>query len=173
MSTLPRELSEPNPPRGRGHLVVSCALAALMAVILVDGTGSVDAFGVDTTTVRSDGDGYVLTVTAPRVSRPGLATPLRIHVRHTGGFTGPVDLAIERSYLQQFDFNRFYPEPSGEVPDGDFVILSFDPPDGDDFVVELDGRLEPGVQSGSAGTIRLLRGGDVVAEIEADLFVWP
>jgi hypothetical protein len=172
-STIPEDTSAASRYRRIAYTVMTVLLTALLGLVVLDGLSLVDAFGVDTSEVTDSGDGYTLTVTAATVSRPGLATPLKVRVRRDGGFDEPIELAFDRSYLQHFDFNRMYPEASGDHSSGDLVVLEFDPPDGDELVVELDGRLEPAVQSGFGGSIGVLDGDEQVVEVTFHTRVMP
>ncbi|HEX4868192.1 MAG TPA: hypothetical protein VFV32_11260 [Acidimicrobiales bacterium] len=171
--TIPEDTSEASRHRRIAYTVSTVVLTALLGLVVLDGLSVVDAFGVDTSEVSASGGGYTLTVTAATVSRPGLATPLKVRLQRDGGFDDPIELAFDRSYLQRFDFNRMYPEASGDHSRGDLVVLEFDPPDGDELVVELDGRLEPAVQSGFGGTIGVLEGDEQPVEVSFHTRVMP
>lgn len=172
-STIPED-EEGDPRQQRvTYAITTAVLALLMAVVVADGLGVIDVFGPDTRTVEATGGGYTLTVVAPSVSRPGLATPFEVRVHRDGGFDAPVEIAIDRAYLQHFDFNRMYPEASGDRSRGPWVVFEFEPPDGEELIVELDGRLEPAAQSGATARVAVLEGDEVAVEAESDLRVWP
>lgn len=172
-STIPDDTRAAVRYRRTAYTVTTALLTALLALIVLDGLSVVDVVGVDTSEITATGGSYTLTVTAATVSRPGLATPLQVRVRRDGGFDEPIELAFDRSYLQHFDFNRMYPEASGDRSRGDLVVLEFDPPDGDELVVELDGRLEPAAQSGFSGTIGVLEGDEQPVEVSFHTRVMP
>jgi hypothetical protein len=173
LSTIPEdELGDPR-RRRISYAITTGVLTLLMAVVVIDAFGGIDVFGTDRRTIAAEGDGYTLTLKAPSVSRPGLATPFEVRVHRAGGFDAPIELAIDRSYLQHFDYNRMYPEPSGERSRGEWVVFEFDPPDGDELIIELDVRLEPAAQSGATARVAVLEGDDVAVEVASDLRVWP
>jgi hypothetical protein len=62
------------------------------------------------------------------LTRPGLATPLRIEVAHPGGFADPVTLRFSRGIFERFDFQNWYPNPSAETGSDVYVQYEFDPP---------------------------------------------
>ncbi|MDQ1665488.1 MAG: hypothetical protein QOH75_1519 [Actinomycetota bacterium] len=74
-------------------------------------------------------------------------------VRHPGGFTEPIRLAVSADLLERFDFQNFYPNPSKETATGTFVYYEFDPPPGDTFRLSLDARTAPD-QNGSTQVYR-------------------
>jgi hypothetical protein len=155
------------------YRATTAALSVLMLLTLLDGLSVVDVFGPDKATHTASADGYTLSVTAATVTRPALATPFEIRVRRSGGFDVPVEVAIERDYLLLFDYQRMHPEPSSERTAGDFTVLEFDPPDGDELVVSFDWRMEPAVQTGRDVTVAVVEGGRHLVEVTSDLRVWP
>jgi len=179
---VPSAASRPTVPEdtGRGerlhawyYRLTTGLLALLLAVVVLDGLSVLDVFGPDKATHTAVADGYELSVTAATVTRPALATPFEISVRRAGGFDAPVEVEIETDYLSLFDYQRMYPEPSGERTAGDFTVLEFDPPDGDELVVTFDWRLEPAVQTGRDVTVAVVEDGRHVVEVTRHLRVWP
>ncbi|CAN5757528.1 hypothetical protein BH24ACT3_BH24ACT3_03010 [soil metagenome] len=80
-----------------------------MAVI--DWLGAIPVYGVSSARVEAVEGGYELKVTYGEVSRPGLATPLRIEITKPGGFVGETDVAIDLAYLAMWDENGLVPAP--------------------------------------------------------------
>src|SRR6266540_5831580 len=138
----------------------------LGALALVVGLGLATFLGARSATTASTAAGYTMVVTHPVVTRPGLATPLRIEVGHAGGFAGPVTLAVSREIFERFDFQNLYPNPSAETGSDAYVYYEFDPPPGDRLRVSLDGRTSPD-QNGSVGNHRvaLVMDGQPVTEV--------
>ena len=130
-------------------------------------------FGVDSDSVSAAGGGYELTVTYGAVTRPALATPFDIDVHRDGGFDAPITIAVDRRYMRIWDENGLYPAPSAEHNTATEVVWEFDPPDGEDLHVTYDGRIEPALQSGRSGSVTVLDGTEVVAEVEFHTRVWP
>lgn len=89
-----------------------------------------------------DGD-YRLRLEHGSVVRSGQAVPLRLEVRHDGGYDGPVTVVFDQDVFDRFDFQNWYPNPSSETGERDTVVYEFDPPDGDVLVVSLDARVAP------------------------------
>lgn len=94
------------------------------------------------TATAVDGD-YRLSLEHGSVVRSGQAVPLRLAVRHAGGYDGPVTVVFDQDVFDRFDFQNWYPNPSSETGEGDTVVYEFDPPDGDLLVISLDARVAP------------------------------
>ena len=149
-------------------------VALVMAVAVLDGVGVVDAIGVDKSEVTDAYGGGELIVEHPTVTRPALATPFRVTVRQPGGFAGPIHLAVSRPWIEMWDENGFYPSPSAETADAEWVEYEFDPPDGTELVVFYDARLEPARQNGERGAVELRDDqGAVLAAVEFTTRVMP
>jgi len=153
-----RPLDHP-PRRPVARRVTTGALALLLVAAL---TG---VLGDRTAQASASDDGWTTTVTYAASARPGLDVPFRIAVTRQGGFDGPVDVAIDRAYLEIFESQRFFPEPSGETGDARTVVLTFDPPAGSDtLVVSYDAYVQPASQVGRAGWVGVVEAdGRVVA----------
>ena len=157
--------------RRRGYGATTLALAALMALTVLDGAGVVDAYGVDTARLQASGGGADLEVRYTTVTRPALASPFEITVRRPGGFDGPVTVAVDHEYMDLWDVNGFYPTPSSETTMGRWLIWEFDAPEGDTLHFTYDARLEPGVQRGRPGAVALVVDGALVGRIDFETSV--
>jgi len=161
-------------PRRIGYALTTLLLAGLMALVAVDAVGSVAVFGVDSATVRAEGDGIELAVTYGEVSRPALATPFDIEVHQPGGFDGPVRIAVDQEYLRMWDENGLVPAPSAETVMGPWVVWEFDPPIGDTLLVTYDARIEPAAQQGRSGAVAVLDAHDAaIARVDFTTRLWP
>jgi hypothetical protein len=165
---------EPHLRRRRlGYLAITTMLVAIVGAAAADAFAPVALFGVDTAVVRSRGDGYELEVTYAEATRPALATPFEIVVRHEGGFDAPVTIAVDQEYIKLWDENGLYPSPSAETGDGRRVIWEFDPPPGDTLRVVYDARIEPAAQNGRDGTVAVLVEDSPVTLVEFHTRIWP
>lgn len=109
--------------------------------------GVLGVFGPRTAETSATGEGWEMSVTYPRVTRPGLGARVTIEVRRPGGFDLPVVLAVDSSYFDAFDESTLEPEPVEATADATRSIWTFAAPTaGDTVVVEVSGRLEPGAQ---------------------------
>jgi len=115
-------------------------------------------------------------VTYAAVARPGLAAPFSVVIasRDGTGLPAVVTVALSLDYLGMFDQNGLDPEPASSYADGDEVVWSFDVPAGvDRFSVDLDARIEPGVQWRRTGRVRLVVEGEQVAATTVSTWVLP
>jgi len=168
-STIPDTTDEGAVRRSRSRRrVLIVALVAFLAV------GAAGGYGVRTRTTRSSGGGYELEVRYATVTRPGLASPWSVEIRHRGGFDGPVRLATTARYFDYFDENGLSPDPASSTADGERVIWEFEPPPGDVLVVSFDARIEPAVQlSWVTATTSVLDGDTAVASVRYRTVVLP
>jgi hypothetical protein len=142
ISTLPPPPDIRQVRRGRfGRRVFTVAIVVFL------GLGLLGFYGVRTGETEAAGGGYELTVHYTKLTRPGLATPWAVEIRHPGGFgDGQVVVAVTSSYFDVFDENGLDPDPAESVSDGERSIWTFDAPPGDVMTVSFDARIEPGVQ---------------------------
>lgn len=144
--------------RSRDGRRVGVALLALFVL-----AGATGVFGTRTGTVSAEGAGYTLTVTYPRVSRPGHAVEYAVRVHRPGGFDGPVTLRFGGEYFQIFDENAFDPAAIKETSTGPDEFREFERPPGEVFALDVDTRVEPSRQTGSRGDVAVVEDGrDVV-----------
>jgi hypothetical protein len=144
------------------------AATAVLAVIVV--LGALGVFGVHSRTVSTTSRGYTLAVTYPQVARAGLDVPWRARVHHAGGFPDQITIAVSTDYFRMFETQGFYPDADSTTNDGTFVYFNFDTPPGEDFVVDYDAYIQPSAQLGTSATVKLIVGGEVVAQ--ASLRTW-
>src|SRR3954447_9028143 len=96
---------------------------ALVAMFVIVAAGASGWLGVRAHTTSASGAGYDLTLTYPKVARPGLDIPWELRLEHPGGFSGDITIAVSADYFDIFEFQGMHPEPSDETADGDFVYL--------------------------------------------------
>lgn len=149
------------------YRLTALALGTVVLGAVIDAVGIYPVLGVDSRRAVTSGGGYELDVRYAVVSRPALATPFDIEVRRSGGFDGPVTVAVSTDYLSMWDENGLDPQPSKETATADLLIWEFEPPtQGDTLAISFDGRIEPGAQQGKRGTVSLLGpAGDPLASV--------
>jgi hypothetical protein len=121
--------------------LVFCLLTAFLVL------GVVGVLGPRTGETSATGEGWEVAVTYPRITRPGLSARVTFEIRRPGGFDLPAVLAVESSYLDAFDESSVEPEPVEATADASRSIWTFAAPtSGDTLVVDVSGRVEPGLQ---------------------------
>lgn len=167
-STIP----EPQPieriKRGRALRRIFNVLLAVFLIAAVAGV-----FGVRSRKATASAEGYEVTVTYAAVSRPGLATPWSVDVRRVGGFEAAATIAVTSDYVDMFDENGLDPDPAVARADADFVYWTFDVPPGETLGVSFDARIEPGVQWGREGVVKLIRESRTIVEVPFKTWVMP
>jgi hypothetical protein len=158
--TKPARLSERRLVRGRW--VRRTVMGALVAFVAL---GAAGLLGSRTSSATSRSNGFVLTVTYPAISRPGLPVRWDLTLTKAGGFDGPIHVALPMAYFRMLDFNNLQPQPSATHNRGDLVVMDFDPPDGVVFEASLDARLQPGVLSGASAVISVMIHGSPVVSV--------
>jgi len=149
-------------------------LTVILGLAVLDLLDVFDTYGVDAAEVRAAGDGVTLVVEYPSTTRPALASPFRIRVERDGGFDGPITIALSRPWIEIWDLNGVFPNPSAETGDDEWVEWEFDPPDGPVFEAFIDWRMEPAKQESQDGVIELRdETGDVLATVEVATTVRP
>lgn len=146
---------------------------AVIGLVLLLGLSGFLGIRSSTVAARSP-DGWSLRVKHAQVTRAGIAVPFHVTVRHAGGFSGPVTLALSSSLTERFDFQNFYPNPAKETATGSRLLYEFDPPPGDTLRINLDARTSPD-QNGSTEVYRsaVLVDGRVVTSVRFRMWVVP
>lgn len=158
--------------RRLGYGITSLALIVLAALAVLDAVAPV--FGVDSARVIDRGsDSTLLTVDYPELTRPALASQFAIEITRAGGFDAPIEVAVSRHWMEQWDENGFAPEPEASTGDREWVVYEFEPPDGDTLRVFYDARLEPARQEGIQGAVQLRSSGRPIAEVHFETTVRP
>lgn len=150
----------------------TAVLVALALLTVLDAWAPV--WGVDTAEVEDRAaDGTLLRVGYPELTRPALASPFSVEVHRADGFVEPIEIAVSRPWIEVWDENGFYPTPSTERGDDDWVIWEFEPPDGEVFRFFYDARLEPARQTGVEGAVELREDGAPIARVSFTTAVRP
>jgi hypothetical protein len=153
--------------------VFTAVVALIVGGAVVEAASGLPVYGISTRVARASADGVDLEVRYPRLTRGQLDSPVHVNVRRSGGFDGPVTIAISSSYLALFITNDVTPQPSSESDSGEVVSMTFDPPDGDALSVDLDLAARPaGWFEGRAGTVSIVGQGtssDAIVSIHTNV----
>jgi hypothetical protein len=143
-------------------------LGLMGAVVLAAAFG---LFGVKYRTVQASDGETALSVRYAAVGRPGLGVSWQIEVDRPGGFTDDVELLVDARYFDHLDENGIDPEPAETRSRGDFVVWTFDQPDGARLVVDLDARIAPTWQLRAHGSVAVL-GPDSQPQVDVEFDTW-
>ena len=170
ISTLPER--RPDADVRRARTLRRIGLTVLSVFVLAGASG---LLGTKTSTTTVRGDGYEMTVTYPRISRPGHAVRVQVEVRKDGGFgQQPVQLRYATDYLEMFDENAFTPQPNAETAGPGYTEDEFLPPRGEVFVMSVDTRIEPARQRGEDGFFSLVgEDGQPILTARFSTWIWP
>ena len=170
ISTLPERRDPSDIRRSRNERRVSLVVLSLFVL-----AGAVGLLGTHTSTTTVRGEGYEMSVTYPRISRPGHAVKVQVKVRHDGGFgQEPVQIRYATDYLEMFDENAFTPQPNAETAGPGYTEDEFLPPRGEVFVMTVDTRVEPARQRGEDGYVSLVgKDGQPILTATFSTWIWP
>ncbi|WP_432570653.1 hypothetical protein [Kineococcus sp. SYSU DK005] len=159
----------------RSHAVLLVRRLAVVLLLLVVVAGAAGLFGVHSATARATGGGYALELTYPRTARAGLDAPwqLRVRAERPGGFGDSVVVAVTADYFDVWEQQGWIPAAAGETTDGEWYLMTFDPPPGDEFELTFDGYLQPGSQLGRDGRVALVVDGRRVVETAFSTWLAP
>ena len=170
ISTMPEERHAGEVRRARNLRRVGLVVLSLFVL-----AGAVGVLGTHTSTTTVRGGGYEMTVTYPRISRPGHAVRVQVEVFKDGGFgQEPVQLRYATDWLEMFDENAFTPAPDAETAGPGYTEDEFLPPRGEVFVMTVDTRVEPARQRGEDGWFSVVgKDGQPVLTAHVDTWIWP
>ncbi|MGN0063024.1 MAG: hypothetical protein ACI379_02180 [Nocardioides sp.] len=127
------------PPSALSHAVRAAGTAALVLVLVL---AALNLLGPRTGTVRASAQGYSLTVAYPAITRAGQPAPLQLTVDGSLGST--VRLRLCQEFFRDSDFQSWFPTPSAETSDEDWIEYEFDAPSTGALEIALDSRTAPG-----------------------------
>ncbi len=139
-------------PRDRAGVRLRQVATGLLTLGVAAGAAGV--FGVSHDEVTAVDDTLTLTVEHPAVARAGNDATFAVTVTDSAGLGDQVEVVLDRHYLDLWESQRFFPEPSEETAEGDLVVFTFDAPeDATTMTVRFDAYLQPVAQSGADGLV--------------------
>ena len=152
--------------RARSPTVTALRRVTTGVLALVVLAGLVGALGVHTASATASEDGFTLTLDYPAIARAGLDVRWELHVVKPGGFGDGLTIALGADYFSIFEAQGWYPDPSTQTRTADLLLLTFDPPPGDEFVLSFDAYVQPASQRGSPGSAAIWLDDRQVARID-------
>ncbi|WP_432493863.1 hypothetical protein [Kineococcus gypseus] len=159
--------------RARSRAVLLVRRAAVVVLLAVVLAGAAGLFGVRSATATASGGGYELRLTYPRTARAGLDAPWQLRVRAERGFGDSVVVAVTADYFDVWEQQGWVPAAASETADGEWYLLTFDPPPGDVFELTFDGYLQPGSQLGRDGRVAIVVDGRRAVEVPFSTWLAP
>lgn len=159
--------------RARSPAVTGLRRVTTGALALFVALGLVGALGVRTATATADEAGFTLTLDYPAVARAGLDVRWELHVTKPGGFGDGVTIALTADYFSIFETQGWYPDPATQTRGADLLLLTFDPPPGEEFVLGFDAYIQPASQRGAPGSAAIWLDGREVARIDYNTRLVP
>ncbi|WP_256838799.1 hypothetical protein [Ornithinimicrobium faecis] len=119
------------------------------------------------------GDGQHLRLEYAATSRPGLDVPFEIRVTRPEGLDPEVTLAITGDYLRLYETQGWYPEPSEQTRDGQWVYLTFATEGQPVMVVDYDAYIQPNAVLPRSGQLAVVVDGEPVDPLSFRTFLFP
>lgn len=149
--------------RGGFLLLVLVVLAGLLG-FLGDRVGVVEG---------PAGDGHHLRLEYAATARPGLDVPFEIRLTRPEGLDPEVTLALTGEYLDMYETQGWYPEPTEQTRDGEWVYLTFATEGQPEMVIDFDAYIQPTAVRPKSGQIALVVDGQPVAPLPFRTFLFP
>lgn len=143
------------PEQGRAAVWARRVVLTVVSAVVV--AGALGFLGVRGGHRAVSEAGWTVRLDYAQIARAGLDVPWEVQVTHSGGFDGPIQLAVTGDYFDIYETQGFHPEPSKETRDGQTLFLEFDPPpDGETLVISYDAYIQPSSHRGAAGTLAVV-----------------
>ncbi len=150
----------------RGAIARRLILAVLVLIVIA---GLTNQLGVRSDTVSASEGGLAVELQYADRARGGLAVPWNLTIRREDGFSGQVIVETDGPYLTALDLNAIHPEPAEMTGSGETVVWEYDPPPGEELVIQLDVRIEPSRQEPLEATTVVRAEG---AEVRLEYRTW-
>jgi len=137
---------------------------AILALFIASGAAGLLGDSVQTKTATEAG--YTLTLKYPKAARAGLDVPWELHISSTQQLPDQIVLAVTGDYFDIFEHQGLDPEAYSQTADDAMEYWTFNTPGGTTMAISVDHYVEPGVMSGSSGTVGLYIDGELIAPID-------
>lgn len=144
------------PEAGARRSLLWRRVGVVVLTLLVVG-GLFGFFGDRLGVVEGDsGESIHLTVTYPSVTRPGQDVAFEIEVSDPAGLDSEVTLAINPEYLGLYETQGWYPEPSDQSRDGEWLYMTFATEGRTTMVIGFDAYIQPDQVRGREGRVAVV-----------------
>jgi len=118
-------------------------------------------------------DGHHLSLEFAQTSRPGLDVPFEIRVTRPEGLDPEVTLALTGDYLDLYETQGWYPEPTEQTRDGEWVYLTFATEGQPVMVIDFDAYIQPTAVLPQSGQLALVVDGEPVDPLSFRTVIFP
>lgn len=122
---------------------------------------------------RAGPEGHQLRLEYAETSRPGLDVPFEIRLTKPEGLDPEVTLAITGDYLDLYETQGWYPEPTEQTRDGEWVYLTFATEGQPVMVIDFDAYLQPNAVRPRSGQLAVVVDGLPVDPLSFRTFLFP
>lgn len=150
--------------RRAGLLVIVVVVLAGLFGFLGDRVGVVERFGPD---------GHQLRLEYAQTSRPGLDVPFEVRLTKPEGLDPEVTLAITGDYLDLYETQGWYPEPTEQTQDGEWVYLTFATEGQPVMVINFDAYIQPNAVLPRSGQLAVVVDGQPVDPLSFRTVLFP
>lgn len=150
--------------RTAGCVVLGLVVAAGLFGFLGDRVGVVEG---------ASGQGQQLRLEYAETSRPGLDVPFRITLAQQEGLASEVTLALTADYLQIYETQGWYPEPSEQTRHGQWLYLTFATEGEQELTVDFDAYIQPTATGSHPGKLAVVVDGEPVDPLSFSTLIFP
>lgn len=150
--------------RRAGFVVLALVVLAGLLGFLGDRVGVVEG---------PTGDGHHLQLEYAQTSRPGLDVPFEIRLTRPEGLDPEVTLAITGDYLRLYETQAWYPEPSEQTRDGEWLYLTFTTHGQSEMVIDFDAYIQPNAVLPRSGQLAVVVDDEPVGPLSFRTFLFP
>lgn len=147
-----------------GFLVLLLVVLAGLFGFLGDRTGVVEGPAAD---------GHRLRLEYAATSRPGMGVPFTIQLTRPEGLDPEVTLALTGDYLELYDTHGWYPEPTDQTRDGEWVYLTFATEGQPEMVISYDAYIQPNAVRPRSGQLAVVVDGRPVDPLSFRTVLFP
>lgn len=108
-----------------------------------------------------------------QTSRPGQDVPFRIRLTRPEGLDPEVTLAITGDYLRLYETQGWYPEPSEQTRNGEWLYLTFATQGQPEMVIDYDAYIQPNAVLPRDGQLAVVLEGEPVEPLSFRTFLFP
>jgi len=121
----------------------------------------------------SSGYGHHLRLEYAASSRPGLDVPFEIEITDPDGLDPEVTIAVTGDYFDMYETQGWYPEPSDQRRDDEWVYLTFATEEQPVMVIDFDAYIQPVAVTSRNAQIAVVVDGEPVAPLSFRTVLFP